>query len=207
MFDSLDATIEAMIRAGMPPGSEDQVAISFARPDTDFAATIPTLNLFLYKVTENRELRDRVPTTTLESGEYTGSLAPVRVDCYYMVTAWAASGQPSPEKTEHFLLGWALNLLLQHRIVPADLLQGVMKKQPLPLQTAVIQSPAEPRGDFWLALGGKPRAALEYKVVMCVLPSQPENLGPPVQSSVFEMRLRPDLYGEPCSAPKSEEST
>jgi hypothetical protein len=196
MFDSLDATLEAMLRSDMPSGSEQQVAISFARPDADFAATVPTLNLFLHRIVENRELRDRVPAATLQDERYRGSLAPVRVDCHYLVTAWAASGQPNPERTEHFLLGWALKLLLQHRAMPENLLQGVMKKQPLPIPLATIQDPGEPRGDFWIALGGKPRAALDCKATVCVVPGEAEDLGPAVQSTLFETRLREPVAGE-----------
>lgn len=196
MFDSLDETVEAVIRAGMPPRLEDQIAISFARPDSDFAATIPTLNLFLYRIIENQELRNRVPTAELQDGTYTGGLAPVRVDCSYLVTAWAAAGDQAPEKTEHRLLGWALRLLLQQRYVPDDLRKGVMKMQSMSLPTATIQSPTEPRGDFWLALGGKPRAALEYKVTIGVTPGETKDLGPPVQSTVLETRLRSEPFHE-----------
>lgn len=196
MLDSLDETVEAVIRAGIPPRLEDQIAISFARPDSDFAATIPTLNLFLYRIIENQELRNRVATAELQNGTYTGGLAPVRVDCSYLVTAWAAAGDQAPEKTEHRLLGWALRLLLQQRYVPDDLRKGVMKTQSMPLPTATIQSPAEPRGDFWLALGGKPRAALEYKVTIGVTPGETKDLGPPVQSIVLETRLRSEPFHE-----------
>ncbi|MFC6631827.1 Pvc16 family protein [Microbulbifer taiwanensis] len=196
MFDSLDETVEALIVAGIPQPLQDQIEISFARPDADFAATGPTLNLFLYRVTENQELRNRVPTVEQRNGSYSGGLAPVRVDCSYLVTAWAAAGDPAPEKTEHRLLGWALKLLLQHRYVPDDLRRGVMKMQSMPLPTATIQSPAEPRGDFWLALGGKPRAALEYKVTIGVTPEETRDLGPPVQSAELRMQLRSEAPRE-----------
>ncbi|MEZ0471134.1 Pvc16 family protein [Luteimonas salinilitoris] len=204
MLDSLDETVEAVIRAGIPPRLEDQIAISFARPDTDFAATIPTLNLFLYRITENQELRNRVPTAELQDGTYTGGLAPVRVDCSYLVTAWAAAGDQAPEKTEHRLLGWALKLLLQQRYVPDDLRKGVMKMQSMSLPTATIQSPAEPRGDFWLALGGKPRAALEYKVTIGVTPGETKDLGPPVQSAVLDMQT---FRAEVDDSPVAEDSS
>jgi hypothetical protein len=200
VFDSLDATVEALLQSSMPPWLEGRVAISFARPDSDFAAPIPTLNLFLYRIIENRELRDRVPTATLRDGTYAGSLAPVRVDCHYLVTAWAAAGEPAPERTEHLLLGWALKLLLQHRTVPDDLCRGAMKMQSVPLPVATIQSPAEPRGDFWLALGGKPRAALEYKVTIGVTPGETKDLGPPVQSTVFDVRRTREAAGDPIVA-------
>lgn len=189
MLESLDETIEALVRAGIPPKLEDQIAISFARPDEDFAATIPTLNLFLHSILENRDLRSRVPSARLEGDTYVGHQAPVRVDCSYLVTAWAAAGDQAPEKTEHRLLGWALRLLLQHRFVPDELRRGAMKLQPMPLSTVAIQGTAEQRGDFWLALGGKPRAALEYKVTICVGTGSVEDLGPPVRSSVLDMQL------------------
>lgn len=204
MLDSLDETIKAMVKADIPSGLEGQVEISFARPDADFAATVPTLNLFLYRITENQELRNRVPTTQLQDGTYTGGLAPVRVDCCYIVTAWAVAGDQAPEKTEHRLLGWAMQCLLQHRYVPDQLRQGEMKKQSMSLPTATIQHQPESRGDFWLALGGKPRAALEYKVTIGIVPSETKDLGPPVQSTELNMQMIQDAVAD---SPVAEDSS
>lgn len=195
MLDSLDATIEAMITAGMPATLRGQIAISFARPDADFAATVPTINLFLYRITENQDLRNRVPAVKRQGDTYAAAQAPVRVDCSYLVTAWAAAGDQTPEKIEHRLLGWAMKLLLERRHIPQDLWQGAMKMQSMPVPAAAIQAPVEPRGDFWLALGGKPRAALEYKVTIGMVPGEIEDLGPPVQSAV--LNLRPAVFRTP----------
>ena len=73
----------------------------------------------------------------------------------------------------------------------------------MPLPTATIQVPAEPRGDFWLALGGKPRAALEYMVTIGVTPDETKDLGPPVQSAVLDTRLRPERPQEWLAEEKS----
>ncbi len=187
MFADLDATLATLLKRELPRPIVEQVSISFAAPGEDLSAnvTLPAIDLFLYEIHENTDLRDRNPVFDRRTdGTVHRTLAPVRVDCHYLVTAWPRPGGTQPELVEHELLGCALRVLLRHREIPEEVLQGSMKRQPMPLRAAAIQAQAQkPRGDFWLALGGKPKAAFDYRVTLCVDVEEPEEAGTVVRSS------------------------
>ena len=83
-----------------------------------------------------------------------------------------------------FGLLWALSLVVAlyplvtyWRAGPAtpaeldDLLQGGLQSQELPLPTAALQpGRLQSLGEFWQALGGKPKSALNYTVTIAVQP-------------------------------------
>ena len=61
MIDDLDRTMETLLESELPPELVSQITISFATPDDQFpptSVTLPAVDLFLYDVRENRELRD-----------------------------------------------------------------------------------------------------------------------------------------------------
>ena len=60
MIDDLDRTVEELLRRELAPALVEQVAISFAAPDAEFppsTVTLPAVDLFLYDIRENLELR------------------------------------------------------------------------------------------------------------------------------------------------------
>jgi len=198
VFDDLDATLAELIRRELPRSSADHVGISFATPSGDFptaAVMLPAVNLFLYQIFENKDLRSRDPIEARVGGGTGGkapagtvlrTLAPVRVDCHYLVTAWAKSGGSYPEQVEHRLLGYVLRALLRHREIPPTMLQGVLQQQPMPVRAATIQGDmGRPRGDFWQALGGRPRASFDYRVTVCVEMCEVLDLGPAAWASTL----------------------
>lgn len=185
MIRSLDLTLEKLLQTGLAPGLVDQVSISFATPDQDFQPPEhkKAINLFLYDIRENRELRDTEWRVERTDGSVTREAPPVRVDCSYMVTAWLSSPHP---KDEHYLLGEVMQVLLRYPSLPAEVLQGGLKGQdpPLPsltLHSGRLQSP----GEFWQALGGKPKAAFHYTVTIGVGVHAPFEAGRPVTDKGF----------------------
>lgn len=44
-------------------------------------------------------------------------------------------------------------------------------------------------GEFWQALGGKPKAALNYTVTIGVFAHEPEEIGPPVIDQRIRLRI------------------
>jgi hypothetical protein len=184
MIDDLDKTIQELLRHELPSTLFEQVSISFAAPDNEFppaAVTLPAVDLFLYDVRENLELRDRQWMIEQRSnGTATRRRAPVRVDCSYLITAWPSENSTTPALDEHRLLSEVMKALLRHPILPEVLLQGALRGQepPLPassLHPGRLQSLAE----FWQALGGKPKAALNYTVTIGIpvdLPIETEAL-------------------------------
>ena len=90
----------------------------------------------------------------------------MRVDCSYLITAWAGD-----IKSEHTLLGDVMRVLLRYPTLLRDLLAEQLQDQFLPLPTAVLQpGHLQSVGEFWQALDGKPKAALNYTVTIAVQP-------------------------------------
>jgi hypothetical protein len=193
MLDDLDKTLQELLRSGLPSGVASQVSISFAPPDNSFppsAVSLPAIDLFLYDVRENRDLRERewlVERTS--SGTATKRPPPVRVDCSYLITAWPSGSSSTPAFDEHRLLGEIMKVLLRHPVIPEGVLQGVLQGAEPHLPAATIQpGQLQSMGEFWQALGGKPKAALNYTVTIGVEPSPPEDTGPLVTDKVLKFR-------------------
>lgn len=185
MIDDLDRTVEELLRRELAPMLVEQVGISFAAPDSDFppsSVTLPAVDLFLYDVRENMELRNAVwiVERQFEPGN-NGDLAqkafrrrsPVRVDCSYLITAWSSESSTTRALDEHHLLSQVMKVLLRHPVLPEVLLQGTLKGQEPPLPAATLQpGRLQSVGEFWQALGGKPKAALNYTVTIGVVPDR-----------------------------------
>jgi hypothetical protein len=178
MLDDLDRTLEELLKRSLPPTLADSVSISFATPDEQFppsSVTPPALDLFLYDVRENRDLRTTERIVERQSDGTAVTAAPlVRIDCSYLITAWASENSTTVAQDEHLLLGETMKVLLRYATLPTALLQGSLTSQSFPvltrsLQTGQFQSLAE----FWQTLGGKPKAALNYTVTIAIEPSAP----------------------------------
>jgi hypothetical protein len=137
--------------------------------------TLPAIDLFLYDVRENRELRSTEWVIERRSNGVARSSPPlVRVDCSYLISAWPSEGTPQPALDEHHLLGEVMRALLRFPTLPAAVLQGTLAGQELPLPTAILQpGRLQSVGEFWQALGGKPKAVLNYTVTISVSPFEP----------------------------------
>jgi Pvc16 N-terminal domain len=193
MIDDLDRTLEALLRRELPPDLVEQVTISFATPDDQFppaSVTLPAIDLFLYDVRENRDLRSNEWLVERRSdGTSTKQRPPVRVDCSYLITAWASQSSTTPAQDEHRLLGEVMKVLLRHPTIPAEVLQGGLKGQEPPLPTSVLQPGLlQSLGEFWQALGGKPKAALHYSVTIGVEAHKPLDAGPLVRDTMLKFR-------------------
>lgn len=193
MIDDLDRTLEELLKRGLPLDLVAQVTISFAAPDNQFppsSVTLPAVDLFLYDVQENRELR-RADWVVERGGDGTASRLPpaVRVDCSYLVTAWASASSTTPAWDEHRILGEVMKVLLRHPTLPAEILQGSLGGQEPPLPTTTLQpGRLQSLGEFWQALGGKPKAALAYTVTISVAPGAPVEAGRPVLETVLKLQ-------------------
>lgn len=193
MIDDLDKTVEELLKRELAPALVEQIAISFAAPDSDFppaTVTLPAVDLFLYDIRENLELRNtQWIIEHKDDGTATRRRAPVRIDCSYLITAWSSDSSTTRALDEHRLLSEVMKVLLRHPTLPEVLLQGRLRGQepPLPsstLQPGRLQSVAE----FWQALGGKPKAALNYTVTISVVDDQPVETEVPVIEKKLKFR-------------------
>lgn len=180
MIDDLDRTLEALLKSELPADllRNEQIAISFVPPDEKFpppSVSLPALDLFLYDIRENRDLRSNEwIIDRQQNGTATKRRSPVRIDCSYLVTAWTNDTANTHALDEHRLLGEAMKVLLRYGTLPAMVLQGVLTTQEFPLPTVGLQPSREQSlPDLWRALGGKPKAALHYTVTLAIEPTAP----------------------------------
>src|SRR5215472_1062521 len=192
MFQDLDATLTkvlddaAMKAATMSPPLNElfDADKSFVTPDKNFPGTLqkPTVNLFLYEVKENRDLRDPVPIVEKTGSSFSRRLPPVRIDCSYIVTSWSNQAGGVRVVEEHRLLSQALLWLSRFPTIPSIYLQGGLTIQPFPLMTQVAQTDANKNaGEFWTALGIPPRPAF-YLTVTVSLELTVAEIGPLVST-------------------------
>lgn len=120
----------------------------------------PTLNLFLFDVQENTDLRQSSFQNSKQNGRVERRMLLRRFDLRYMVSALTTSVED-----EHALLWRALLTLVQHPVIPGELLSEEMRALEPPLSTRVMQT-TEGQNQFslWTALGVQPHPALYYIV-------------------------------------------
>jgi len=181
MIDDLDETLTALLRRELAPGLSDQIQVSFEAPDDQFppqSVTTPAIDLFLYDVRENLELRSNdVYIDRHRDGTAHRVPVPVRIDASYLITAWPREGLASPAEDEHRLLGEVMRALLRFRTLPKELLRGSLAASELPLPVSALQpGRLQSLGEFWQAMGGKPKAAINYTVTLSVDVGIPEEV-------------------------------
>jgi hypothetical protein len=179
MFQDLDSTLSKILddpAMNAPPlapplaellGAE----VSFITPDKNFETALvnSTVNLFLYDVKENRELRDPTPIVEKVGNTFVRRQAPVRVDCSYIVTAWSKLTNQQKVAEEHRLLAQALLWLTRFPVIPPVYLQGRLTSQIYPPQMWVAQiDPNKNAGEFWDALAIPPRPAFYVTVTIAM---------------------------------------
>lgn len=172
MFQDLDATLQQILDdPAMPPALTDlrNADVSFETPDRSFAPGQSTVNLFLYEVKENRELRNAEPIIQRVGDVYFRRRPPIRVDCTYMVSAWSSATGAAKVAAEHRLLALALLWLSRFTTIPENYLQGSLAVQPFPPPTMVAQvDPNRNTGEFWSALGIPPRTAFYLTIAIAM---------------------------------------
>jgi hypothetical protein len=193
VINALDETLRALILREFPPALAEQVQISFATPDDQFppqSVTLPAIDLFLYDIRENLDLRSsEFQIERRSDGSAWRSEAPIRIDFSYLVTAWPSASVPNPAEDEHRLLAEVMLVLLRYRRLPEEVLQGPLLTQSLPLPVASLQpGRLQSLGEFWQALGGKPKAALNYQVTLAVDLGAAEEV-PVVTDKLIKMRM------------------
>lgn len=164
MINDLDETIKKLLveRGGLDP---TEVEISFDLPKREWSAglTKPTINLYLYDVRENLGLRESTWLTERSGNGVSKRKPPAKIDLSYFITAWTRNIED-----EHRLLWYVLATLLRHPILPADLLQGDLSKQEVPVRTTsaqpdgILSNPA----DFWTALDNDLKPSVNYVVTL-----------------------------------------
>jgi hypothetical protein len=169
MIRDLSETLRALLDDSALAASFPELAaaqILFERPSDQFNPSQTTIDLFLYDVRENMELRSNEPVIVRNNGQATISRPPMRVSCSYLVTAWPVGGGELALQ-EHRLLSQTLQVFSMHPTLTAKYLRGRLAGQepPLPLMTAQAEGLKNP-AEFWTAIGNKMRPSLNVTVTI-----------------------------------------
>ena len=187
MFQLIDTTLSNLLKAELQIPAPFYVY--FMTPDRDFpgANSLPALNLFLFSIQENRDLR---ATNSIAQRRPNGAVSlpapPVRVDCHYLVTAYSNVSETNPEAPfeEHQMLGEAMRVLYRYADIPPQYWASpAISVEGLPLYTETALPTTREMGvDLWQSQGQKPRACFHYKVTANLDLQTPAPLYAPVQS-------------------------
>ncbi len=186
MIADLDETLRQLLMAEIPI-KNGEVEVSFDQPKREWSARLskPTVNLFLYDVRENVVLRqhqwERMPDNPGDIRN-TARLkrTPFRIDCYYMLTTWAA--EPDDE---HRLLSRSLMALFRFPVLPEDRLLGNLQGQAFEIQARIanhdkLTNPAE----VWASLDNEMRPSISYLITLALDPWK-EVTGPVVRTLIL----------------------
>src|SRR5215468_5165355 len=95
MIRDLSTTLQAILSdasLAVPFPELHQALIAFDRPDDSFKPAQTTVDLFLFDVRENMELRSNERRVERRNGPAVINRAPMRVACTYLITAWPMGG-------------------------------------------------------------------------------------------------------------------
>jgi hypothetical protein len=163
MISDLDETIRKLLVRELPI-ENGEVEISFEAPNREWAAgrVKPTIDLYLYQITENVKLRRSDWVVEKNDGQATKRRPPKRFNVTYMITAWAGDVED-----EHHLLWRVLSVLGRYHELPEEVLQGDLRDAETKIKASFppedeILNPT----DLWNVLSNDIRPAIHYRVVL-----------------------------------------
>jgi hypothetical protein len=164
MITDLDETLKQLLIKEMPI-ENNEVEVKFDLPKRKWAAKLhrPTINLYLYDIRENTELRRNEWVVERDNnGRATKKKAPARIDLAYLVTAWT-----STVEDEHRLLWRVLWALFRNPVLPEEILQGSLKEATVPIPTSIAQPDKIPNiADLWGVLDNELKPAIHLVVTL-----------------------------------------
>lgn len=189
MLEDLDKTLKELLTQELNRNKNEKDTrpeITFSVPNKEFTtiAHPATINLFLYDIRENLELRNNDWLLERQAnGTALKYPPPVRVDCSYLITVWCADKEL---KDEHRFLGEVMKILMRYPKIPSRFLQGSLQGQEPPLRTSALQPPLSQNwAEFWQVMGGEPKAILNYTVTIAVDVQEPVEAGNLVEESII----------------------
>lgn len=197
MIQDLDDTLRKLLEEKLlkpdPEVSQDDIQISFNKPDKQFeSVNKPVINLFLYDIRENLQLRGNDRSLVRNGDRFTATqIQPAtRIDFTYLISVWvkpdSQADQGAGVREEHKVLGKVLTTLLRYQALPQEVLQGEISKQAQPPRAWIAQPEDTPRTwEFWGGNEWRLKAGISYRVTLHI---QPEPL--PQYDLVRETRIK-----------------
>lgn len=168
MIQDLSKTLQKILSQPTLPPPLKNALIAFDRPEQSFHPMQTTVDLFLYDLRENLELRSNELTIDKGSTTAVTHKAPMRLNCSYLATAWPVGGA-DPALQEQQLLSQVLQALGRFPTIPSTFLQGQLVGQQPPLPMVALHPDAlKNLAEFWASLGNTLRASLTITVTISV---------------------------------------
>ena len=106
--------------------------ITVIRPSNNVLNGNSALNLFLYDVREDLEVR-MTQSYYYNSNEQSLQKDPLHIKCSYLVTAWAGNGSDNtaPDSSEYVILDWAVSVLRKYSVLPLTLTDSLGNAVPI----------------------------------------------------------------------------
>jgi hypothetical protein len=165
MINDLDETLKQLLvkKAGLDPSEVD---ISFDIPTREWSTPVtrPTVNLYLYDLRENRQLRETYwDDETGEDGRINLKRRPLRIDMSYMITCWTSSAED-----QHRLLWRVVETFFRFSPIPEEVLVGDLTQLTHEIRTEVAQPDGVLKNvsDFWGALENQLRPSVSLVVTL-----------------------------------------
>src|SRR5262249_32728500 len=171
MIDQVSLLLKKILNDPALPDPLKSADKDFVRPTDPYSPAADTINLFLYDVRENADLRSNEQIVERKNGQAVVHVAPMRVSCCYLVTAWVPG--LSSETTvlrEQLMLSQALRALARFPIIPESIVSGtgLVDQDPLlPMITAQADS-SKSSSEFWASVGNKIRASINVNVTISI---------------------------------------
>lgn len=172
MLHDLDETVKKIL---YDEGklSKDDIDIVFDQPTGEWAAALskPTINLYLYDIRENLELRNTTGVTVerFPDGTARRKFPPRRIDVNYLVTVWARN----PED-EHQLLWRILETFLHHGFIEPEDCIGSVRDQPykLPVRVALPSDAVRNMPDLWGVMENQLKPSINLMITLALDPKR-----------------------------------
>lgn len=163
MLNDVDDSLRALIRRDVVNGSSVEVALDAPTREWSARRSVPTLNLYLYDISEDLDQRQHLFEEVRDGdGRMVDRRKPPRIyRLAYLVTAWTQR----PED-EHRLLAGVLDCFLRFDALPQDVLQGALAdlRRALPVSIGRPLPAERSLSDIWTALGGELKPSLDLVV-------------------------------------------
>lgn len=190
MINEVTESLEAFLKQPGLAAPLRDAAIRFDRPTDPYALDQTTVNLFLFEVRENLELRSSESVTRRAGGHSIVEPPAFRANCLYLVTAWPAGGTDLP-KQEHRLLAQVLQLVAGAPVIPPAFLTPQLRLQePAPPMLLVPPDSARNPAEFWAAIGNRLKPSLMLSVTVSLRAFDSATY-PNVDSSAIRLAAQP----------------
>jgi len=204
MIRDLSLTLQAILSQAGLPAELASAQIVFDRPTAQFTPTQTSIDLFLYDIRENLDLRSNEAIVTKQDGKANIQTPLVRLACSYLVTAWPKASGDELFLQEHRLLSQVFNVLSSYDTIPEPLLQGSLNGQnpPVPIVTSHIDN-LKTTGEFWTALGNQLRPSISVTMTISQPPFIPKD-SLREEFIVTTVDLRVESQDSPVKPPANE---